>query len=86
MIRKEAVPDLVVPANNESIRGFHGMNGQCSCWCDYPNIHHQHKNGNWKCVDKYRCIRPLEKEIRGTMHFEYLTRKTLCERIKNGMD
>ena len=28
----------------------------CSCYSEYPNKCHQHKNGRWKCVDNYRPI------------------------------
>ena len=29
----------------------------CSCYMPYPNENHKHKNGRWKCVDKYRPIK-----------------------------
>ena len=35
------------------------MNWDCSCWAHYPNKSHKHKNGHWKCVDDYICIRDL---------------------------
>lgn len=35
----------------------------CHCWCEYPNKHHKHKNGKWKCVDKYECIRDLAEPL-----------------------
>ncbi len=34
----------------------------CACWQHYPNEHHKHKNGKWKCVDKFECIRDLVEE------------------------
>lgn len=43
----------------------------CSCWEDYPNKNHKHKNGNWKCVDCYKNI---------DNHVGY-KRKTHCKRI-----
>lgn len=30
---------------------------QCSCYATYPNKHHKNKNGNWKCIDKYKPIK-----------------------------
>ena len=30
---------------------------QCSCYVSYPNKSHKHKNGTWKCVDKYKPIK-----------------------------
>ena len=38
------------------------MNGECSCWCQYPNDAHKRGNGKWKCVDDYVCVRPLKKD------------------------
>lgn len=32
---------------------------QCSCWVHYPNESHKKKNGTWKCVDRYECVRDL---------------------------
>jgi len=32
----------------------------CSCWCKYPNESMKFKNGKWKCIDNYKCIRPAE--------------------------
>lgn len=29
---------------------------QCSCYVPYPNESHKHKNGKWKCIDKYEPI------------------------------
>lgn len=29
---------------------------QCSCYLPYPNEYHKHKNGTWKCIDKYEPI------------------------------
>lgn len=42
------------------------VNWDCHCWCNYPNKHHKHKNGKngkWKCVDKYECIRDLVEPL-----------------------
>ena len=25
----------------------------CSCYMPYPNERHRHRNGKWKCVDRY---------------------------------
>lgn len=50
----------------------------CTCWCEYPNENYKQKNGKWKCVDRYKCIRPLEvNQISGRCK-----RKTMCECIK----
>lgn len=32
---------------------------ECTCWVDYPNESHKFKNGKWKCVDNYECVRKL---------------------------
>lgn len=48
---------------------------RCSCWCKYPNEAHKKRNGKWKCVDSYRCIRDKEE-----MH------KTVCEKIEEVKD
>lgn len=32
---------------------------ECTCWVDYPNENHKFKNGKWKCVDNYECVRKL---------------------------
>ena len=29
----------------------------CTCWADYPNKAHKKSNGQWLCVDKYKCVR-----------------------------
>ena len=29
---------------------------ECRCWLDYPNEAHKKRNGEWKCVDQYRCV------------------------------
>ena len=42
----------------------------CSCWWHYPNEHHKHKNGKWKCVDDYECIRDLVDERATTSGYE----------------
>lgn len=30
---------------------------ECSCYASYPNESHKKKNGKWKCVDDYECVR-----------------------------
>lgn len=30
---------------------------QCTCYMEYPNKNHKHKNGHWKCVDNYEPIK-----------------------------
>lgn len=25
----------------------------CTCICPYPNQNYKHKNGHWKCVDRF---------------------------------
>lgn len=44
---------------------------------DYPNECHRHKNGKWKCVDRYKNIRPLETIDLG-LPFPKYVRKTKC--------
>ena len=29
----------------------------CTCWCDYPNVNHKKKNGEWKCIDNYELVK-----------------------------
>lgn len=50
-------------------------NRDCSCWCKYPNINHKHKNGKWKCVDRFQCIRDLVEPLTN-----YYDQKTHCIR------
>lgn len=38
-------------------------NWDCSCWCKYPNKNHKQKNGKWKCVDRFQCIRDLVEPL-----------------------
>ena len=38
----------------------------CSCWVNYPNKAYKKRNGEWKCVDKYECIRDREGYDRKT--------------------
>lgn len=53
----------------------------CTCYVEYPNKSHICKNGNWKCVDKYKNIRQLETiQIKGLPYPKYV-RKTMCEHI-----
>ena len=54
----------------------------CSCWREYPNQSHKHRNGKWKCVDQYKCIRPCEYVE--TKFGELMKRKTVCEKIEKG--
>ena len=54
---------------------------QCSCYMPYPNECHRQKNGNWKCIDRYKNIRPLETIDLG-LPFPKYVRKTKCERIE----
>lgn len=37
----------------------------CSCWCKYPNTNFKRADGTWKCVDKYECVRDLQKRTCG---------------------
>lgn len=54
--------------------------GYCTCYMDYPNTCHIHKNGKWKCVDDYECIRNIEQiELKG-LPFPRVLRKTKCIR------
>ncbi len=47
----------------------------CHCWMPYPNKYHKHKNGKWKCVDKYECIRDLV-----VPNTNYYDKATHCKR------
>lgn len=40
----------------------------CSCWVHYPNDAYKKENGNWKCVDKYKCIRDLQEPYKAKTH------------------
>lgn len=48
-------------------------NGECSCWCPYPNKNMKRKNGNWKCVEEFICIKDY-KDFNGRSRGE----KTKC--------
>ena len=43
--------------------------GECHCWVPYPNESHKNKNGTWKCVDKYECVRDLGADGKGKSTF-----------------
>jgi len=66
--------------------------GECSCWLDYPNANHKRRNGHWKCVDKYECIRQLQRKQNGTVRHKTVCRKkevvddgeTAAERERTG--
>lgn len=47
----------------------------CHCWMHYPNPLHKHKNGKWKCVDCYECIRDLVEP-----NTNYYDKATHCRR------
>lgn len=47
----------------------------CDCWVHYPNEAHKLKNGKWKCVDRYECIRDLIEPFAGGYN-----KKTHCRR------
>ena len=49
----------------------------CECWSRYPNEAHRHKNGRWKCVERYKCIRQLVEPLTN-----YYDQKTHCVRIR----
>lgn len=49
------------------------MKGECSCYMEYPNVLHKKRTGKWLCVDKYECVRALERKPDGTVK-----RKTKC--------
>lgn len=29
---------------------------ECRCWVGYPNEAYKKRNGEWKCIDQYKCI------------------------------
>ena len=45
---------------------------ECRCWNNYPNIMHKKRNGSWKCVDCFRCIKD---------HKDDYKHKTVCIKI-----
>lgn len=49
--------------------------GECSCYYEYPNPCHRRRNGNWLCVDKYECIRPLQRKENGRVKLKTVCRK-----------
>lgn len=53
----------------------------CHCWAHYPNINHKRKNGSWKCVDKYECIRDLIEP-----NLNYYDKATHCKRKEAASD
>lgn len=54
---------------------------QCSCYAEYPNKAHKFKNGNWKCVDKFKPIK--HKRIN---NFSPVTKCVMIEKEKNETD
>ena len=57
---------------------------ECSCWVKYPNPMHKNKNGKWKCVDDYECIRDLEIKMT-KVGVSCVSRKTHCIRKEKKM-
>lgn len=57
--------------------------GECTCYVEYPNESHKHKNGHWKCIDDYECVRPL-KQIDLGLPFPKVIHKTKC--VKKGTE
>lgn len=55
----------------------------CTCWAEYPNKSHLLKNGKWKCVDKYKCVRPLKTIPLKGLPFPKYVCKTKCEQIES---
>ena len=49
----------------------------CHCWLHYPNERHKHKNGKWKCVDDYECVRDLVEP-----NLNYYNKATHCRKKK----
>ena len=52
----------------------------CTCYIEYPNEMHKFKNGHWKCVDKYICVRPLEYKY-GSTGLKSVRFKTMCVKV-----
>lgn len=50
----------------------------CSCWCEYPNENLKFKNGNWRCIDNYKCIRPIEYKYISNIDTYFPKHKTKC--------
>lgn len=59
------------------------MKRDCSCWVHYPNETHKHKNGKWRCVDDYICVRDFI-EGRNWDCCTHCVRKSNIERYKMG--
>lgn len=57
---------------------------ECSCWEKYPNPLLKRKNGKWKCVDDYECIRDLEV-VETSIGITAVRRKTHCIRKEKKM-
>lgn len=52
---------------------------KCSCWQKYPNELHKKKNGKWKCVDNYHCVRDLVERVTAFGKTVQI-KKTVCEK------
>ena len=48
----------------------------CSCYMPYPNIRHKHRNGKWKCVDRYEPSKHKPKYSCYHMPCTFCNRKT----------
>ena len=48
----------------------------CSCYMPYPNENHRHKNGKWKCVDRYEPSQHKPKYDCYHMPCTFCNRKT----------
>jgi len=57
---------------------------ECTCWCKYPNENHKCKNGHWICIDKYECVRELQKVY--NKHGGYHWLKTKCVKKEDSED
>ena len=40
----------------------YGKDYHCSCHLHYPNNLVKRKNGKWKCVDRYECVKDLDPQ------------------------
>ena len=55
---------------------------ECTCYMNYPNKCKKRKNGKWKCVDEYICIRQIIEEDIG-LPFPKVYKKTKCIKEKS---
>ena len=53
--------ELKAEAEKQGYKLYKTPDYQCSCYMQYPNKYHKHKNGKWKCIDKYEPIKVMNR-------------------------